>query len=573
MSAIPYLPGRRAWELEYEGPEGEGAEPPGVRWEPSPYHSSRQGHPIRALIYHFTAGPRLDGTVRYFKRNDRKVSSHYVIGKDGTIVQMVPLSRSAHHAGKGRLEGCGGSVNRCSIGIEIVNWGQLQRRNGVFYNHLNRRYVGPTPVQGPDPLGRMRWWQPFTEAQYQALVRLSRYLVSRYPTIQTITGHEDVAIPLGRKNDPGGGFDWPRIRSALRGTFGGHIGPIGRPATSPGAAAPPSVSGSAGPPASRSAGTGAIDVERAIARNRFFGRSLGWERHYDDIVRVLGFTDMTPGERLFAESIARWQRGQGLTVDGIVGPNTWRRLRAVMGQAAGPSPRPAPTDTPAGGPSGTYGELRVAGRPFHYRFTPEDVLWTARFIVGEAGGRNDPDNQAVIAAMLNRYALFTHRVYPSFQRFIRAYSTTLQPVLRNPRAAARHAHRPEFVRTGGFYSGTRIPKGQLQRHLRIQRTPWSGLPASARVLAEQALAGRMPDPGIGNASEFASTRILYRQKYGSEPTPGQWREFTSQFKRSKGWRWIGSVSRLDQYRKNAFFLDARAADLPVGAVRVWPPGA
>src|SRR5215217_4670541 len=54
--------------------------------------------------------------------------------------------------------------------------------------------------------------------------------------------------------------------------------------------------------------------------------------------------------------------------------------------------------------------LNAPGRaPFSYVFTPEDALWIARFIVGEAGGRDDADNHAVIWAMFNRYALFTHK--------------------------------------------------------------------------------------------------------------------------------------------------------------------
>src|SRR5262249_3813025 len=100
-------------------------------------------------------------------------------------------------------------------------------------------------------------------------------------------------------------------------------------------------------------------------------------------------------------------------------------------------------------PRGSLGALTIAasGRPsFSYTFTPEDALWTARFLVGEAGGRDDPGNHAVIWAMINRYALFTRTVYPTFHGFIRAYSTPLQPVLRSRGAAQRHMDNPDFVR-------------------------------------------------------------------------------------------------------------------------------
>src|SRR5215207_7204140 len=47
-------------------------------------------------------------------------------------------------------------------------------------------------------------------------------------------------------------------------------------------------------------------------------------------------------------------------------------------------------------PLGTLA-LNTPGRaPFSYAITPVDALWLARFITGEAGGRDDADNRAVI---------------------------------------------------------------------------------------------------------------------------------------------------------------------------------
>ena len=81
---------------------------------------------------------------------------------------------------------------------------------------------------------------------------------------------------------------------------------------------------------------------------------------------------------------------------------------------------------------------------FTYRFTPEDAIWTVRFILGEAGGRDDPDNHAVIWAMFNRYAFFTRYGspwkdagrYKTFHEFLRNYSTPLQWPLRSWHASS-----------------------------------------------------------------------------------------------------------------------------------------
>lgn len=224
----------------------------------------------------------------------------------------------------------------------------------------------------------------------------------------------------------------------------------------------------------------------------------------------------------------------------------------------------------SGMPAGGFGTLVVSApgrKSFSYKFTPEDALWTARFLVGEAGGRDNKGNQAVIWAMFNRYALFTHPYYKTFHQFIRAYSTPLQPVLKSSGAAKRHAHKPEFVKTGGTYEGTDIPRGQLDRFLKLQKTPWDKLPATARSLAERALKGQVPNP-IGNASEFASTKVYFRDRHKRSPKDfEEWRRFTESFAASKKWNWIGPVSGLDQM-DNAFFVQKRVENLPANTVRV-----
>jgi hypothetical protein len=258
---------------------------------------------------------------------------------------------------------------------------------------------------------------------------------------------------------------------------------------------------------------------------------------------------------------------------------------AVRPTVGGSRPAVQPAPASGDGPRGPFGALTLVrpGKPaWQYRFTPEDVLWTARFIVGEAGGRDTPDNRAVIWAMFNRYALFTGRLraFDRFHTFIRAYSTPLQPVLRSGGAAKRHMQRPEFVRTGGTYGAPyqNVPRGQLERHLRLQRTPWASLPAEARSLAERALRGDVPNPGIGIASDFANTAVYFKDRHGALPrTYEEWRAFTEGYaserchKDQRGCTWIGRVNGLDQVRKNAFFIDNRVRDLSARAVQIIRP--
>jgi len=77
-------------------------------------------------------------------------------------------------------------------------------------------------------------------------------------------------------------------------------------------------------------------MARAVRLNRQYARLLGWQSHFDRIVRLLGFTTCTPGEQEFAEAVARWQKSQNLVPDGVIGLDTWSRMRVAMA----PSPCP-----------------------------------------------------------------------------------------------------------------------------------------------------------------------------------------------------------------------------------------
>lgn len=70
----------------------------------------------------------------------------------------------------------------------------------------------------------------------------------------------------------------------------------------------------------------AINLDRAVYLNRHYARLLGWQAHVSHILRILGFTAYVPDERTFAEAVARWQRHQGLPVDGIIMPATWSHM-------------------------------------------------------------------------------------------------------------------------------------------------------------------------------------------------------------------------------------------------------
>lgn len=149
-----------------------------IVWVDSPNFNHRVADAeIDTIVLHHTAGGTLGGTVNWFKDTKSQVSSHFVVGKDGSIVQMVNQFERAWHAGAS-LDGFGRKdVNSRSIGIEIVNVGD-----------------------GKDP---------YTEPQLRALDNLVE-VIFHWHRIKQITSHEFIAEPQGRKNDPIN-FPWERM--------------------------------------------------------------------------------------------------------------------------------------------------------------------------------------------------------------------------------------------------------------------------------------------------------------------------------------------------------------------------
>ena len=106
-----------------------------------------------------------------------RVSSHFLIRRDGELVQFVPVGRRAWHAGASSWRGRA-RCNDFSVGIEL---------------------------EGTDD-------GAFTDAQYSRLAALLNGLRRDLP-LRDLAAHSDIAP--GRKTDPGTGFDWPRLLASL----------------------------------------------------------------------------------------------------------------------------------------------------------------------------------------------------------------------------------------------------------------------------------------------------------------------------------------------------------------------
>ena len=125
------------------------------------------------IIELFTNQLNPDEHPYYATIHTAKVSSHFLIRRDGELIQFVPCSQRAWHAGVSKWK----NRERCndfSVGVEL---------------------------EGSD-------FEAFTKIQYKTLNSLIESLQEKYP-IRDIVGHSDIAPD--RKTDPGPFFDWSKI--------------------------------------------------------------------------------------------------------------------------------------------------------------------------------------------------------------------------------------------------------------------------------------------------------------------------------------------------------------------------
>ena len=75
-----------------------------------------------AIILHYTGMQSERESLKRLTNSRSKVSCHYLIGRNGKILNLVKNEHIAWHAGKSRW-GKYSNLNKNSIGIELVNKG------------------------------------------------------------------------------------------------------------------------------------------------------------------------------------------------------------------------------------------------------------------------------------------------------------------------------------------------------------------------------------------------------------------------------------------------------------------
>ncbi|MEI6520134.1 MAG: N-acetylmuramoyl-L-alanine amidase [bacterium] len=153
----------------------------GARVAASPNCRKVSGREVRMIVLHGTGGG-FESALRWLISPKSRVSAHFLVSREGEVVQMVPVSDIAWHAGRAYWHGLR-DINKISIGIEMEN------------------------MPGQD------WPDP----QLHKVADLCRMLMTRYGiSWEEVVGHRDVAYPPGRKTDPQN-FPWEKFKKLIKG--------------------------------------------------------------------------------------------------------------------------------------------------------------------------------------------------------------------------------------------------------------------------------------------------------------------------------------------------------------------
>ena len=164
------------------------------------------------LIVHFTAGQTEAGAIQWMTNPQSRATSHILIGKSGSITQLVPFNRIAYHAGTSSWKGRS-ALNRYSIGIELDNPGQLKKSGANWVSWFLKKYPDEEVLVAKHKYGaRIYGWPLYPPAQIEATIEVAVQLV-RFYKLTEILGHDDVS--KARKWDPGPAFPMDDFRAEV----------------------------------------------------------------------------------------------------------------------------------------------------------------------------------------------------------------------------------------------------------------------------------------------------------------------------------------------------------------------
>jgi len=159
-----------------------------------------EGKPLGAVI-HYSADRDLDRSVRALTEKD--LGYHLIIDRLGGITQMVSFDKKCWHAGNAVWSGR--SPNHHFLAICLLSWGYLVEDKGQLKSWSGAVVSKEESAIHPHNItGIKQPWDIATSSQLISLLQILEFLAQNGISRNMICGHDECALPPGRKSDPGG---------------------------------------------------------------------------------------------------------------------------------------------------------------------------------------------------------------------------------------------------------------------------------------------------------------------------------------------------------------------------------
>lgn len=136
--------------------------------------------------------------------NEKKLGYHILIDRDGSVIQTCFFNQRVNHAGKAIWNNA--SPNRKHIAICLMSWGKLDD-SGTSWS--GQKINDSDVVERKDLFGNTFKWDKCTDIQESRLKEIIGWLSAFGIPYSSVCGHDECAIPPGRKQDPGGVLSFP----------------------------------------------------------------------------------------------------------------------------------------------------------------------------------------------------------------------------------------------------------------------------------------------------------------------------------------------------------------------------
>ena len=144
-----------------------------------------------SVILHHTAGGNYKGTIAHWLSKPDRVATHFLIDRDGTIVQVLPLECWAYHLG---VSSSDNKINRIlkknserldkkSISIELCSYGQLTKKGDKFYTIYKNEIPEEKVAKLEYSFRGFDYFEKYTEEQLRSLKKLLEQLLKDHPHI------------------------------------------------------------------------------------------------------------------------------------------------------------------------------------------------------------------------------------------------------------------------------------------------------------------------------------------------------------------------------------------------------